>query len=177
MQLKKVLEIVEIRKTNFSNGPYKLVLDTGETNRKREPQITWGKQDVPAKVRLSLNLVGKKLICSFRSRKHRSYRAEVRAQSKRAYDPELLIISVKMFRETTPYLLATGNREKYRGRKFRTVKYTLEITNFKSDGIHPTVFPCPCYQFLLELTPEEYRQCKKLPADSVFKVKFQLKKH
>ena len=123
---------------------------------------------------MSLDLVGRRIICSFESRELPLQKV---GDWKRYVDmgsvgkDDLVIKSLERNELVLEVSFGTALPPKH-----SEVSRTMNLSSFgEGDGMHPHVMPCPFYRFFLELTEEEYEGCKALSSLSVFKVSFQLK--
>ena len=117
---------------------------------------------------MSLDLVGRMLICSFKSR-------ELPQNSNRGIDKRFLLsddVMICLLKKTEamiPYFAVIPPSKQSK------VSRTLELSSFGGGAaMHFHIMPCPFYKIILELTDEEYEACKELPPTSVFKISFRL---
>lgn len=173
MQITKEFRIQEVKATRASNAPFQIVLEGNYLRRDEESSLTLD-ADTCARynIPMSFDLVGRTLICSFWSRalplRYDDYE-DGRADTESVNSDELQIQSLKR-NETMAFIFYSVPPSKY-----NEVSRTLELASFGGgDGMHPHIMPCPFYRFIVELTDEEYEACKDLPANSIFKVNFNL---
>lgn len=116
---------------------------------------------------MSLDLIGRTLVCSFESRELHLHDDRVNTES--LTNDKLQIQSLEKS-ETITSVFYTVPPSKY-----NQSSRILKLSSFgDGDGMHIHIMPCPFYRFIIELTDEEYEACKALPANSIFKVSFHL---
>lgn len=173
MQITKPFKICEVKATDASNAPFQIILLHNALKREEESSLTF---DTDTRVRynipLSFNLVGRTLICSFESRELSLQGDDIameRIDRRQLSSDELQIQSLKKIEVTFPIFYTIPPS------KYNQMSQTLELSSFGGgDSMRMHIMPCPFYRFLVELTNEEYEACKALPANSVFKVSFNL---
>lgn len=168
MQIVKEFTICEVRATQASNAPFQIILLGNMIKREEKSSLVLDRDMcVRYNIPMSLDLVGRTLICLFESR-------ELPLKNDRVDmgligNDELQIQSLKR-NEVESAIFYTVPPSKY-----NDVSQILELSSFGGgDGVHLHIMPCPFYHFIVNLTNGDYRMCKNLPANSVFKVTFNL---
>lgn len=170
MKIVKELKISSVSGTLISNAPYKFTLS--------DPQLQWTEEkessmsvdaDTCARhsVSPSLDLVGRTLVCSFESHEL-PLKDEKYVNWGVVGDDNVPVKSLEMKEKVTVayFQLPPG--------KNTSVSHILELMTH-ADGGRYTLLPCPFYRFFLDLTNEEYEECKALPAYTAFRASFSLK--
>ena len=173
MQITKEFRIQEVKATRVSNAPFQLVLEGNPFRQNGESTLTFD-TDTLARfgIAMSLDLVGRTLVCSFESRElplesngHLKGHVDIKAVT----SDDLAIHSLHKNERVSPSFGIIPPS------KHSEVSRTLELSSFGGgDGIHPSPLPCPFYRFSLELTEEEYEACKVLSPVSVICANFRL---
>lgn len=171
MRLCKELRIHEVKATESSNAPFEIVLWDNFLQRHESTLVLDADACAQYGIPMSLDIVGLSLACSFESREvplvgekgmERLDMASVASNT--------LMLSALKQSETATVVFYTVPPS-----KIEEVTRTLELSSFGGgDGIHFHVMPCPFYQFIFELTQEEYETCKAFSPLVVFKVDFRL---
>lgn len=187
MKLEKEFTIFEVSARNFINAPFEFVLEDREFRLRKQNvlimnQATLDYYHIP----FSLDLVGKKIICSFISRKSETTEAhpfdhigklefmppqnKKRKRTKEIIQDDDLKIKTLVKSESYATIGSLVLQE------MRKVEILLELISFgEGDGLHFHPLPCPFYHFFLTLTEEEYKECQLLPSNIIFKVSFSLR--
>jgi len=170
VQITKEFQIIEVKAALVSNAPYQVVLEGN--------QLSWGKKSFLTldaetlkryDILMSLNLVGRILVCSFENRElplkeTGHFKGSVDMDSKS--DNDLKIQSIRKNEAVLPSFLTMSKHEQ--------VLRIAELESFRGGG-RDNPSPLPYYYLVLELTNEEYEACKALPVNSALKVSFRLK--
>ena len=172
MRITREFIIHKVEATRASSA-FQIVLEGNPFRREEESFLTFDK-DTCARynIPMSLNLVGRTLICSFESRElplknDEHFKGHVDMES--LENDNLAIYSLKRSEVISPSL------EMIPPSKHSKVLRTLKLSSFGGgDGIHPSPLPCPFYRIVLELSDEEYEECKALSPTSVIKASFRL---
>ena len=162
-------KICEVKAKKINNVPFQIVLEGDPFRREQESSLTFDTDTcVRYNIPMSLDLVGRTLVCSFESR-------ELPLRNKGHVDMEslendnLAIHSLKRSEVVSPSFGMIPPS------KHSEVSRTLELSSFGGgDGIHFSPLPCPFYRIVLELSDEEYEECKALSPTSVIKASFRL---
>lgn len=166
MKIEKELRIKEIAISyQHSIMPIRITLIDPASKQEREKEyvLTMDKRDADSRgIPDAPNATGKMLICTITDRPHKG--------SSQTKTDVLFVESLSREERVTPYY--TTDPPTSRAKIIRTL--TL-ATPDGGDGAHFHPLPCPCYRFAVELSEEEYRECKKLLPHSVFEVKFKFK--
>ncbi|MFH1233722.1 MAG: hypothetical protein V1649_03700 [Patescibacteria group bacterium] len=173
MEITKELRIWEVKAARVSNTPFQIVLEGNRFRREEESSLmldlnTCARYNIP----MSLDLVGRTLVCSFENRElplknNGHFKGYVDMESLK--NDNLMIHSLKRSEIVSPSFGMIPPA------KHSEVSRTLTLSSFGGgDGIHLSPLPCPFYRFVLELSDEEYEECKVLPPTSVFKASFRL---
>lgn len=168
MVITKELMIQEVKAARISNAPYEIVLESARLfEREKRSSLTFdanacARHGIP----MSLDLVGRTLICSFESRKLRTKNESF--MSRRLLEQDLCMESLVREEETSLLSYTVPPSKKL------VISQTLELKTYACGGRYSTL-PCPLYHFFLDLTDKEYRTCKALSATTVFRPSFSLK--
>ena len=173
MQITKEFKIHEVKAARVSNAPFQIVLEGNPFRRERESSLTLDTDTCTRyNIPMSLELVGRTLICSFESRElplknDGHFKGHVDVES---LDSDTLAIhSLKRSEVVSPSFGMIPPA------KHSEVSRTLELSSFGGgDGMHLSPLPCPYYRIVLELSDEEYEACKALSPTSVIKASFRL---
>lgn len=173
VQITKEFRIQEVKAARVSNAPFQIVLEGDLFRRNSESTLTFDPDTLTRfGIAMSLDLVGRTLVCSFESRElplesNGHFKGHV--DMKAVTSDDLAIHSLrKNERVSTSFGMIPPS-------KHSEVSRTLELSSFGGgDGIHPSPLPCPFYRVSLELTEEEYEVCKALPSASVVRASFRL---
>jgi hypothetical protein len=173
VQITKEFRIHEVKAARVSNAPFQIVLEGNPFRRNGESSLTLDADTcMRFSIPMSLDLVGRTLICSFESRElpleangHFKGHVDMKALD----TDDLAIHSLHKNERVSPSFGMIPPS------KHSEVSRTLELSSFGGgDGIHPSPMPCPFYRIVLELTEEEYEACKALPPTSVIRTSFRL---
>ena len=173
MEIRKEFIVTEVRGTRSSNAPLQLVLEEkGAWRGRGEGQSRVTLDEAAARrqgIPVSLDLVGRTLMVVWQSRSR-----PIVGESERVdwdnLGPDDLVI--KGLRRTEEISFNVGRCPPMR--PVRTEMVLRLETPSGADGIHPYLLPCPFYEFVASLTEAEYAECRDLPPNSVFDVKFLL---
>jgi len=173
MQITREFRIHEVKAARVSNAPFQIVLEGNPFRREEESSLTLD-TDTCARynIPMSLDLVGRTLVCSFESRElplknNGHFKGHVDMES--LENDNLAIHSLKRSEVVSSFFGMIPPS------KHSEVSRTLELSSFGGgDGIHPSSLPCPFYRIVLELSDEEYEECKALSPTSVIKASFRL---
>ena len=120
---------------------------------------------------MSLDLVERILVCSFESHRIPVENKESRKKRVSKYslsDDDLEIKLLERREEMMPLFYTIPSSKK------SSISQTLELrTPCRGDRL--SFVPCPFYHFFLDLTDKEYRTCKALSGNTVFRASFSLK--
>ena len=174
MEITKEFRIQEVRGTIMSNASFQIILEANYFRKEEESSLTMDtKTCARYQIPVSLDLVGRTLICIFQTRElplRRDGDWKGFVEMKSVEDDNLRIKSLQKKEVILPSFRSMPPL------KYNEVSRILKLSSFgEGDGIHPHIMPCPFYRLSVELTEEEYEACKALSASSVFKVNFQLK--
>lgn len=165
MEIKKNFCIEHVGVSHSSNTPIKITLiDSTSRQEKKDGSILTMDRKIARQrgIPYETDTTGKTLTCIIRDRPYEGY--------SRSKTDVLFVKSLSKKEHITPYYTT-----------FPPTSYTrmlriLEIeTPGGGDGVHFHPVPCPYFYIALELTEEEYRECKKLLPHSVFEIEFQFK--
>ncbi len=169
--------IAKVEATNVSNAPFRIFLENEKYDTKKEIILTMdAKTCVRYGIPMSLDIVGKKIVCYLESEinndneenKNAPSKKTKQKQSREIQDDELRIKSLKKKEEYYSYASLLKNDG--------SVKRKLELISFnEGDGMHFHIIPCPFYHLFLDLTDEEFKECKELTGEMIFRVNFKLK--
>ena len=168
MNITKEFRIHEVRAAKISNAPFQIVLESNPFRQNGRSYLTLNMDtcahfDIP----MSLEIVGRTLVCSFNS-----HELPLKANEhlwNHVDSNDLEIRSLQRNEQVSPSLGLIPPS------KHIETSRTMELSSFGGgDGIHPSPLPCPFYRIILELTEEEYEECKTLPPASVFRLSFHL---
>ncbi len=173
MRITKEFRIHEVKATRVSNAPFQIVLEGDPFRRNGESSLTLDAETCKRFcIAMSLDLVGRTLICSFESRElpletNEHFKGHVDMNAVTSDD--LAIHSLHKNEHVSPSFGMIPPS------KHSEVSRALQLSSFGGgDGIDPSPLPCPFYQISLELTEEEYEACKALPPASVIRATFRL---
>lgn len=168
MRITKEFRIHEVRASSVENAPFQIMLEGNPFRREEESSLTLDMDTcVRHNISVSLDLVGCILVCSFES--HEVVTNNGYPDMGSLKDDDLQILSMNKIETLSPYFWTTPPLT------FTTVLRTLKLCSFDADNdTHLHIMPCPLYQIVLELTEEEYEECKTLPPASVMKLNFYL---
>jgi len=167
MKITKLLTIHEVKATRIRNTPFQIVLEGSNPFEQEKKSILTLDTDTCTRFNIptSFDLVGQVLICSFESHEFPLKNNLVSMESIK--DNDLKICHLKRCEVVSPVMSVIPPF------KHDKISRTLELLSFGGgDGIHFSPLPCPFYRIVLELSDEEYEECKALPPVSVFKVSF-----
>ena len=170
MEITKELKIQGISGSTVFNAPFQIVLEGDSFRRNEESSLTLDLDTCAYyNIPISFELVGRTLVCSFKSRelplKNDGY-----VDMKSLKNDDLAIHSLKKSEE----VVSPSFRMSLPSKNIEVLR-TLELSSFGGgDGIHLSPLPCPFYRFVLDLTDEEFEECKALPPTSVFEASFRL---
>lgn len=172
MNITKEFRIHAVTAARVSNAPFQIVLEGNPFRRDKESSLTLDAETCARfGIPMSLELVGRRLVCSFESRElplEDSGLFKGRPDMKQLDHDDLAIRSLHKNERVTPLFFGTIPSSKH-----AEMSRTLELSSFGGgDGIHPSSLPCPFYRIVLELTEEEYEACKALPPTSVMHASF-----
>lgn len=169
MKIVKEFRIDKIIRSRVINEPFKIVLNNGESffTLNEKTCIRFG-------ITMSMNLIGRILVCSFKSRElllHKTNKQFFKGcvNMKNVTSDDLEICSLHK-NERVISLLNTIPPSKH-----SEVSRIIKLSSFDNNvGIHPTPLPCPFYQINFKLTEKEYEACKALSPTSVMRMSFHL---
>jgi hypothetical protein len=172
MQITKQFKIFEVRATKVTNASFQIIL-AGNPMRLNQENLSSLTLDLSTCIQynipMSLDLVGRNLICSFENRELPLQNNGQRINIKSLGNDELQIQSLKKNETISPIFYTIPPS------KYEEVLRTLELSSFGGgDSMHIHMMPCPFYHLIIELTDEEYEMCKVMPANSVVRVNFRL---
>lgn len=165
MRITKQFKIFEIRATETPNAPFQIILAGNplKLNQENLSSLTLDANTcIQYNIPISLDLVGRNLVCSFESRELPLQDDGKHINIGSLGNDELHIQSLKKNETISPifYTIPPSKHEE--------ILRTLELLSFGGgDGMHIHIMPCPFYHFIIELTDEEYEMCKAMPANSV----------
>lgn len=173
MQITKELRIQEVKAARVSNASFQIVLEGNPFRRNGESILTFDADTLSRfGIAMSFDLVGRALVCSFESRElplESNGYFKGRVDMKAVTSDDLAIHSLRKNERVSPSFGMIPPS------KHSEVSRTLKLSSFGGgDGIHPSPLPCPFYRISLELTEEEYEECKALPPTSVVRASFRL---
>ncbi len=173
MQITKEFRIHEVKAARVSNAPFQIILEGNLFRREDESSLTLDTETcVRYNIPMSLDLVGRTLVCSFESRE---LPLKNDGHFEGLVDMELLENDNLAIHSLKRNEVISSSFGVIPPSKHSEVSRVLKLSSFGGgDGIHPSPLPCPFYRIILELTDEEYEACKVLPPTSVFKVNFHL---
>jgi hypothetical protein len=163
VKITRTLKIKETRATEISNAPFRILLEGGSSlTLNRETCARYG-------IPLPLDLIGKMFTCSFESHEllfdHKNIH---HVDIKPLESDDLLICSVQKNEVVSLHGIIPPT-------KYYEVSRILKLSSFSNGyGTHLSFLPCPFYEITLNLSDEEYEQCKVLPANTAFKASFKL---
>ncbi|GEM_PF-3392727 len=170
MQITKEFRICEVKAARVSNAPYEIILENENLfARESKSSLTLDTDACDRNsIRMSFDLVGRTLICSFESRKLKVKADEPFRWDRKLSDEDLHMKSLERKEET---LLLTYTVPPS---KNSIISQKLELKTLLGGG-RLSPMPCPFYHFFLDLTDKEYRTVKTLSASTVFRASFSLK--
>ncbi len=170
MRITKEFRIQDVKTTRISNAPFQIMLDGNPFRREEKSSLkldadTCARYHIP----ISLDLLGKTLICSFESHElplkdNGCFKGLINMELLK--NDDLMIHSLSKNETVSPHLEIIPPLKHYE------ISRTLKLLSFDGGAGNPR--PCPFYQIVLELSDEEYEACKALPATSVIRVNFRL---
>lgn len=169
MKLIKKFKIHEVRATSLT---FKIILGNEESSSK-ESSIALDKNTCARfNIPMSLDLVGRTLICYFESRElpleeDKYFKEQVDMDSVDSDDLEIQSLKRSEVVSLSLSILPSPKHVK--------VSRTLKLLSFNNgEGAHYHIPHRPFYEIFVELTEEEYWSCKSLPPTSVFKINLSL---
>ncbi|MFH0779989.1 MAG: hypothetical protein V1928_03995 [Parcubacteria group bacterium] len=147
--------IAEIASTVYSNSPYRIRLEFSHA----ECFMTLDREDSDRlNIRLAFDLKGKILACAFESIDNPS---DSKIESGSFAKDNLIICS-----------LSTKIRD-FPGKGYTVRPLKLATADLGNNNAMKAS-QCPFYQFTLNISAEEYAQCKALPKTAVFRASFKV---
>jgi hypothetical protein len=173
MQIMKEYRIGEFSISRSDNAPFRIELDRTSWDVKEKSSLSLDRATCKRyKIPLTLDLVGRTMICSFESKElpllEGEWKGHVDYLSVRNDDLQIQSIEKKeairpMFNRIPPS-------------KSNTAVCIMKLSSFGGgDGMHFHILPCPFYEITLELTEDEYEACRALSPTAVFRIHFALK--
>lgn len=172
MQLIKEYRIDQLHAARFSNAPYKFLLETSGSGFPDKVGELVMDSDACQRhgITPSLDLVGRKLKCTFTPRVPR----ESKHEGEPVNDENWLGLDDVMIGHFQKVEKWEGMRWSI-GELKQEVSYSLTVySDDGTDGIHPMPTNCPLYNLHVELNEEEYTILTKLAPKTVFRMSFEL---
>ncbi|MBI4022429.1 MAG: hypothetical protein HY372_03645 [Candidatus Andersenbacteria bacterium] len=177
MELLKTYRISQVHGTNFSNAPYKFLLEsTGDGFPGKAGELVLDKEACERHgITPSLELVGRRIQCTLKPRPlQRTSNGQRESECsfpdmQNAGVDDMLLDEIR--REevwSQDYYVGSPHDSLHQKVTFSLHTYSDE----GGDGIHFTCTNCPLYKLAVELTEDEFKECTKFAPGTVLTASF-----